>query len=53
MKCPLTELEIRQLFKKDESIRSLDVPKGTLLTPSALEFFFCFIIAINFTDGEE
>ena len=52
MKHPLTEQEIRQLLKKDDSIRSLDIPKGTLVTPSALEFLNMNNITLNFTEGE-
>jgi ethanolamine utilization cobalamin adenosyltransferase len=53
MKHPLTEQEIRLLLKKDCSIRSLNVSKGTLVTPSALEFLKMNNIALNFTEGEE
>ena len=53
MKHPLTELEIRQLLKKDGSIRSLDIPKGTIVTPSALEFLNMNSITLNFTEGND
>ena len=53
MKHPLTEQEIRLLLKKDSSIRSLNVPKGTLVTPSAMEFLNMNSITLNFTEGEE
>jgi ethanolamine utilization cobalamin adenosyltransferase len=53
MKHPLTEQEIRFLLKKDCSIRSLNVSKGTLVTPSALEFLKMNNITLNFTEGEE
>ena len=52
MKHPLTEQEIRQLLKKDESIRSLDIPRGTIVTPSALEFLKMNSIELNFTEGD-
>ena len=52
MKHPLTEQEIRQLLKKDGSIRSLDISKGTLVTPSALEFLKMNNITLNFTEGD-
>jgi ethanolamine utilization cobalamin adenosyltransferase len=35
---PLTELDIRLMLKKDETLRSLSVAKGTLITPSAAEY---------------
>ena len=53
MKHPLTEQDIRLLLKKDGSIRSLNVSRGTLVTPSALEFLKMNNIALNFTEGEE
>ena len=53
MKKPLTEQEIRLLLRKDKSLRSLDVPKGTIATPSALEFLKMNSIVLNFTEGEE
>lgn len=53
MRHPLTEQEIRLLLKKDDSIRSLDVPQGTIVTPSALEFLKMNGISLNFTEGEE
>ena len=52
MKHPLTEQEIRLLLKKDGSIRSLDIPRGTLVTPSALEFLKMNGISLNFTEGD-
>jgi ethanolamine utilization cobalamin adenosyltransferase len=52
MKHPLTEQEIRLLLKKDATIRSLDVPRGTLITPSAREFLTMNSITVNFTEGE-
>ena len=53
MKRILTEQEIRLLLKKDESIQTLDVPRGAIVTPSALEFLKMSGVALNFTDGEE
>jgi ethanolamine utilization cobalamin adenosyltransferase len=53
MKHPLTEHEIRLILKKDGSIRSLNDPKGTLVTPSALEFLNMNSISLNFTEGDE
>jgi len=49
MKHPLTEQEARQLLKNDATIRSLAVPKGTIVTPSALDFLKANGIALNFT----
>jgi ethanolamine utilization cobalamin adenosyltransferase len=48
---PLTEQDIRQLLKKDESLRSLVVPKGTLVTPSALEFIKMSSITLEYTES--
>ena len=53
MKHPLTEQEIRLILKKDESLRSLTVPQGTLVTPSALEFLKMNSIALTFTEEDE
>ena len=53
MRRPLTEQEIRLLVKKDSSIRSLTVPKGTIITPSALEFLKMSNISLTFTEGDE
>jgi ethanolamine utilization cobalamin adenosyltransferase len=49
---PLTEQEIRIRLKKDASIRSLAVPRGTVVTPSALEYANMTGIALNFIDGD-
>lgn len=49
----LTEQEIRQLLKKDESLRFLNVPNGTLITPSAREFLNMNGISLFFTGEEE
>jgi ethanolamine utilization cobalamin adenosyltransferase len=51
MKHPLTEQDIRQFLKKDSSIRSLKIPKGTLVTPSALECLKMNSITLEFTEG--
>ena len=53
MKHPLTEQDIRLVLKKDNSIRSLDVLKGTLVTPSAQEFLKMNNITLNFIDEDE
>jgi len=53
MKHPLTELEVRQLLKKDSSLRSINIPQGTIVTPSALEFLKMSSISLNFTEGKE
>ncbi|MDR0447588.1 MAG: hypothetical protein LBH07_02860 [Treponema sp.] len=55
MKHPLTEQDIRQLLKKDGSLHSLCISKGTLVTPSALEFLKMHGISLDFSDnaGEE
>ena len=50
---PLTEQDIRLLLKKDGSIRSLDIPQGTVVTPSALEILKMNSIDLHFTDAEE
>ena len=49
---PLTEQEIRMRLKKDRSLRSLAVPKGTVVTPSALEYMKMTGITLAFTDGD-
>lgn len=50
---PLTEQEIRMRLKKDGTIRSLDIPKGTIVTPSALEYLKMTGISLNFIEGNE
>jgi ethanolamine utilization cobalamin adenosyltransferase len=49
---PLTEQEIRMRLKRDVSIRSIDVPKGTVVTPSALEYVKMTGITLNFIEGD-
>jgi ethanolamine utilization cobalamin adenosyltransferase len=49
---PLTEQELRTRLKRDVSIRSIDVPRGTVVTPSALEYVKMTGITLNFIDGE-
>ena len=53
MKNLLTEQEARQLLKKDGSIRSLNVPKDTIVTPSAREFLKMTGITLCYTGGNE
>jgi ethanolamine utilization cobalamin adenosyltransferase len=40
-------------LKKDNSIRSLDIPKGTIVTPSALEYLKMNSITLNFIEVDE
>jgi ethanolamine utilization cobalamin adenosyltransferase len=47
---PLTEQDIRMMFKKDESLRTLTVPKDTLVTPSAAEYLRAKRIALNYAE---
>jgi ethanolamine utilization cobalamin adenosyltransferase len=51
MKAPLTELDIRLRLKKDEHLRSLSVPEGTLVTPSAADFLKMNRIELVFGDA--
>jgi ethanolamine utilization cobalamin adenosyltransferase len=53
MRHPLTEQEIRMRLKQDNSIRSLDIPKGTIVTPSALEYLKMNSITLNAIEMDE
>jgi ethanolamine utilization cobalamin adenosyltransferase len=50
---PLTEQEIRLKLKKDAGIKSLAVAKGTLVTPSALEYLRMMDISLTCSNASE
>jgi ethanolamine utilization cobalamin adenosyltransferase len=50
---PLTEQEIRLMVKRDGGIKSLTVAKGTLVTPSAVEYLRMMDISLVYSDVSE
>jgi ethanolamine utilization cobalamin adenosyltransferase len=48
---PLTEQEIRLMVKGNDGIKSLAVAKGTLVTPSALEYLRMMDISLTYSDA--
>ena len=53
MKHLLTEQVIRQLLKKDGSLKSLSVPAGSIVTPLAQDFLKAKGISLDFTQEEK